>query len=246
MDRRNFIVTKTQFAYYEQVRDRLRSLYPKFLSAMDREAVDCCGRRLDILRGDSLLVNTEHEMNLFYDYCLYHYKRNGLTVIERSFSNFSKMFSGEVLNLFEAAKNGRFAYLEIVGHVSETAFVVKEFLNNKDHLMIDNGLSQLSVSKNKYTIVTNIIEVDGFIITTGASTPVPLHTDSGQMVQQRFEKYLKLFKAKEETKKDTAQYTTDMYKICLHEDITGMVSSPAVPFGREALKRRMMASDEIH
>ncbi len=43
--------------------------------------------------------------------------------------------------------------------------------------------------------------------------------------------------------KERVRYITDMYKICLHEDITGQVVSPTVPFGREALEKRVMASN---
>ena len=37
--------------------------------------------------------------------------------------------------------------------------------------------------------------------------------------------------------KEEKQYITDLYKICLHEDITGKVSSPLVPFGKEGLRK---------
>ncbi len=228
------------------MRTTLRDLYPKFMSELDREAVERSARRLDILQGGSLLLNTEHEMNLFYDYCLYNYNRSGLNVIQRSFNHFVNRYTGEKRKLFEAAKNGYFAYLEIVEPVNETGFVVYDREREQEHLMIDSGLSQVAHSEDQYTIVTHIIRLDDFIITTGASTPIPIHTEAGSKVQCRFEKYLKVVKAGEGTTQEIAQYITDMYKICLHENITGQVVSPTVPFGREALEKRVMASNAAH
>jgi hypothetical protein len=84
-----------------------------------------------------------------------------------------------------------------------------------------------------------------FLVTTGASTPVPVHTESGLKVQRRFEAYLRLINNGKGSVKEEKQYITDLYKICLHEDITGKVSSPLVPFGKEELKKRIGLTDTI-
>lgn len=243
---KNYHVTAKQINYYKHVCVALRNLYPKFMSELDREVADCCAKKLDILQGNSLLLNTEHEMRLFYDYCIYNYKLDGLNVIQRGVNSFSGNYTGEDLKFFKAAKNGYFAYLEIIKPANASGFVVYDRARNEEHLMLDNGLSILACSASKYAIVTNIIVLDDFIMTTGASTPVPVDTESGLKVQRRFAQYLKLLETGKVTKQDTAQYITDMYKICLHEDITGQVTSPAVPFGNEALAQRVMTSDLIN
>jgi hypothetical protein len=84
-----------------------------------------------------------------------------------------------------------------------------------------------------------------FLVTTGASTPVPIHTESGLKVQRRFEAYLRLVNNGKASVKEEKQYITDLYKICLHEDITGKVTSSLVPFGKEELKKRVRLTNTV-
>ncbi len=84
-----------------------------------------------------------------------------------------------------------------------------------------------------------------FLVTIGTSTPVPVHTESGLKVQRRFEAYLRLVNNGNVSVKEEKKYITDLYKICLHEDITGKISSLLVPFGKEELEKRIRFTDTI-
>jgi hypothetical protein len=111
--------------------------------------------------------------------------------------------------------------------------------------MVDNGLNKVAKSLHYYTIVTHVMDFKDFLVTTGASTPVAVHTEPGLKVQRRFEDYLRLVNKGKVSVKEEKQYITDLYKICLHEDITGKVSSPLVPFGKEALAERVRVTNTI-
>ena len=244
--KKDYCITEDQQEKYKQIRNILRDLYPKFMSMLDRDAVFRSARRVEISHGKALLLNTEHEMNFFYDYCLYNYRRSGINVIQRGFNRFFKEYSGDKLKIFEAAKNGYFAYLEIVKPVADSGLVVYDRIRDQEHLMIDNGLNKVAYSTHQYFIITHVLLFKDFIITTGASTPVAIHTEAGLKVQRRFERHVKSVESDETTNKEVAQYITDMYKICLHEDIAGQIDSPTLPFGREELKKRIISSDLIH
>ena len=242
----SYTLTEEQVKRYRNIREMLRDLYPKFVGCLDKETVQRSASRLGILQGNSsLLINTEHETNLFFDYCIYQHKQGDLTGIQRSFKTFAKSYTKEWFEVFEIASQGYFSYLDIIDFVEEDGLVVYDRLRDTLHLMIDNGLNKVAKSLHYYTIVTHVMDFKDFLVTTGASTPVPVHTESGLKVQRRFEEYLRLVNNGKVSVKEEKQYITDLYKICLHEDITGKVSSPLVPFGKEELEKRIWLTNTI-
>jgi len=231
---------------YRKIRQILHDLYPKFVGCLDKETIQRSASRLGILQGNSLLINTEHETNLFFDYCICQHKQGDLCGIQRSFKTFAKSYTKEWFEVFEIASQGYFAYLDILDSVDEDGLVVYDRLRDTLHLMVDNGLNKVSKSLHYYTLVTHVMDFKDFLVTTGASTPVPVHTESGLEVQRRFEAYLRLVNNGKISIKEEKQYITDLYKICLHEDITGKVFSPLVPFGKEELEKRIGLTKTIH
>ena len=241
----SYTLTEEQVKRYRKIRQMLHDLYPKFVGCLDEETVQRSASRLEILQGRSLLINTEHESKLFFDYCMYQHKQGDLTGIQKSFKTFANLYTQEWLEVFEIACQGYFAYLDILDFVDEDGLVVYDRMRDTLHLMVDNGLNKVARSLHYYTIVTHVMNFKDFLVTTGASTPVPVHTESGLKVQRRFEAYLRLVNKGKGSVKEEKQYITDLYKICLHEDITGKVSSPLVPFGKEELKKRIGVTDTI-
>ena len=241
----SYTLTEEQVKRYRKIRQMLHDLYPKFVGCLDEETVQRSASRLGISQGRSLLINTEHESKLFFDYCMYQHKQGDLTGIQKSFKTFSKLYTNEWFEVFEIASQGYFAYLDILDFLDEDGLVVYDRLRDTLHLMIDNGLNKVAKSLHYYTLVTHVMDFKDFLVTTGASTPVPVHTESGLKVQRRFEAYLRLVNNGKASVKEEKQYITDLYKICLDEDITGKVSSPPVPFGKEALEERIGLTNTI-
>ena len=242
----NYSLTEEQIKRYRHIRQMLGDLYPKFVSCLDKETIQRCGSRLEILQGNSLLINTEHESKLFFDYCIYQHKQGDLSGIQRSFKTFAKSYDKEWFEVFEIASQGYFAYLDIIDFVDEDGLVVYDRLRDTMHLMVDKGLNNVAKSLHYYTLVTHVMDFKDFLVTTGASTPVPIHTESELKVQRVFENYLRSVNRGEASIKEEKQYITDIYKICLHEDITGKVSSPLVPFGKKELEKRIHITKTIH
>lgn len=161
----------------------------------------------------------------------------------------------DMLGLFEIASKARFAYLDVVEPVGEDGAIVFDRVSNRQRLMLDKGLNRLARQDHNYTLVSHIMDFEDFIITTGAFIPVSIHTQEGIKVERRFRYFLSQqandprigkeyenYKLSEEYK----EYVTDIYKICLHENIIGNVQLRQVPFGAEALKARVGGSNTIH
>jgi hypothetical protein len=231
--------------HYEHIRKILRDLHSKFMVCLTPEGVERCARRLEIAANGALLLNTEHEMNVFLDYCLFQCYQDNSNVIQKGLKQYQSN-DEESISIFKAMANGYFAYLQILEAVGNEGLVVFDLERQTEHLMIDKGLSQVAKINAHYTLVTHVVDFGDFIITTGASIPINFETIEGAQVQRRHEQFIKKLASGTVELKDRRQYITDLYKICLHEDITGTVSSPPLAFGEEALKVLINSSDIMH
>ncbi|MBA2650248.1 MAG: hypothetical protein H0U75_11795 [Legionella sp.] len=241
----NYELKQEWIEKYEQIRKMLKNLHPNFMIGLTRDGVDRCAKRLDISKNGALLLNTEHEMNVFFDYCLYQCYSENSSAIYKSFKQYTGGDTKSV-SLFEKVVNGYFAYLQIIEPIGDAGLVVFDLERQTEHLMIDKGLHLVAKNTQHHMIITHVIDCDDFIITTGASTPVDFTTIDGAKVHSLFESFYKKLTSGTLDAKERRQYVTDVYKLCLHEDIIAIVSSPKLPFGDEALKARTHASDSRH
>ena len=238
-------VTETRILRYQQLRESIDKIFSSFFISMNKEAIERSAKRLEIFQGESVLLNTVHESNVFFDYCFYQYRFDNLSIIQHSFQQSLNSYEPEILSIFETASKAEFVYVDIIEAVGEAGVVIYNRLNDSEHLMIDKGLNNIAKKLHYYTLVAHVMDFGDFLMTTGASVPVSIHTEEGLKVERRFKSFLNLQNS-DTNSKDYKQYVTDMYKICFHEDITGDVNSPPVPFGEKALKTLINASDSIN
>ena len=86
-------------------------LFASFFISMNKEAINRSANRLEIAQGDSILLNTVHESNVFFDYCFYQYRMDHLNIIQHSFQQSLNSYEPEMLKIFEIVSKGTFAYI---------------------------------------------------------------------------------------------------------------------------------------
>jgi len=246
------VSSNEQVQRYEYIRETLDRIRITFMMSLSQEAVMRSASRLEISQGDStLLLNTEHEMNFFCEYCVFHYRMNGVNLIEAAYNKSHREYEGEALEIFKRAKAVSFRFLKLIDPIKEKEVLAYDELKQENYKIVDKKLHK-SFSKNqqtgnRYYLLSYMAEFKGFIITTGASVIVNIDTGAGRLVYERFEQHLRLAsQGKPEDIAETRQYITDMHKIALHEGIVGEVPSNTLPFGRKGLEAKVMKNRTVH
>ena len=72
---------------YKAYRNISRDFHTKLLKYLPKAALDCCGKRLGVMRGKTLLLNDEQDVDVFMDYCIYDYYENGLNAVSLFFED---------------------------------------------------------------------------------------------------------------------------------------------------------------
>ena len=224
------IVTSEIMQAYDQARAIFKDIHSEVMYTDPENMISNAGRRLEVMSGKTLHVETEHEMDLLVDYGLFHYRKDGKNIVDRYVDANKKLYSGDKLNALLILKNARFSFLKVIKPVDEHGTVVFDALTNETLILIDRGLHQLAKSRQNYALLTHYFVMPGFIMTTGVSTPVDLSAPDGEKMQAMFEKLIAHHNS--ENKLDQAsyfQYITDLFKTAIHENITKTVASKNLP-----------------
>ncbi|WP_203368796.1 hypothetical protein [Cysteiniphilum marinum] len=218
-------------------------IYQQAITFILKEDMLRCAKRLSLLQGDSsLLINTEHEMNVLVDHCLYNYNRDGYSAIQRAYKKLRHEYSESDCAKFKKFSEASFKFVRAVNVEGDDTVLVRDILTSKEYLLIDYGFNK-TIKENglAYGMIANFIDCDDYIMSTGASIPVSLNSQSkeAQQLQEISSNYIDKKQQGIATDIDYKQMITDLYKLCFHEEMIMLVPSATVPFGKEALKKKV-------
>lgn len=224
------IVSKALLQMYQQVRDILTDVHKEIVFIDPENMVNTAGRRLKVMNGKHMFIETEHEMNVLVDYGLFQYRKDGKNVVERYYDLHHKLYPAQKLTVLQAFKEARFSLLEIIKPVDEHGLIVHDHLIGESLLMIDKGLYKLAKSQSRYALLTHYLRMPDFILTTGASTPVSLDSTIGKNMWQIFKRLINHHQHEKILDKSSyLQCIADLYKMAIHENITKLVTSRELP-----------------
>ena len=230
-------VDESLFQLYLQWREVLKGIHQEVLFFDPENMVNAAGKRLDVMKGKQMFIETEHEMNMVMDYGLFQYRKDGKNVVERYYHSKKKLYSGNKLTALSALKDARFSFLKIIKSIEENALLVQDHLTDETLLMIDKGLYQVAKSNKNYAVLTHYLRIPaGFIMTTGASTPVELITPIGKQMWEIFQSLVRHHRNEIVLdKKSYLQCVADLFKIAIHEDVAKKVSARELPMNYHLL-----------
>lgn len=224
------VMSEDLLQMYQKVRDVFKDLHKEAMFVDPENMINTASRRLEVMRGKHLFIETEHEMNVLCDYGLFQYRKNGKNVVERYYDLNHELYTAQKLAVLKAYKQSRFSFLEIIKPVDEHGLIVYDHLVGECFLMIDRGLYQLAKKYSGYALLTHYVQTPNFILTTGASTPVLLDSDVGKNMWNIFQRLIDHHRDRHKLETSTYfQCITDLFKMVIHEDVAKKVASRELP-----------------
>ena len=217
---------------YDQTRSILKEIHVELLLVDPENMINTAGYALEVKEGNTLFVETAHEMDTLIDYGLFEYRKNGKNIAERYFEKNHTLYGPQKLAILTALKNARFSLLETLDPMYECGVMVRDWLNDKVLFLVDRNLhSSISMTKNKYYLLTHYINMPLFSLTTGAATPVMKNSSIGETMWSIFEKIIQLEKNQTAYNRFDRQckHITDLYKMAIHEGLAQAVISQRLP-----------------
>ncbi|MCL0029618.1 SEC-C metal-binding domain-containing protein [Dehalococcoidia bacterium] len=164
--------TEKKLARYQQLRATGKNLHDTLLDRLPKNALKECGKILGIYHRGTFVLNSEYEMSVLMDYCIYDYRWGGQNVVERYVARASIEPNSDESILLDAMLQARYSLFAIDEIVTGVGIQTHDLLKGDSIFIIDIALSETVVEG--FILAGRIITPDNgeFSMTTGALLPV--------------------------------------------------------------------------
>jgi hypothetical protein len=157
---------------YQHLRMVGRSLSSKLVKRLSKDVLHEGGKKLGILRGGTLVFESEDETSVLMDYCLYDVRRNGRNTIEQYLIDFSADPESDEMTCLRAMQHAIYSLFVVESVERGLGVTVRDLLSNEVLLVVDMGFG--STAQPGLVFASRLLFHDGFSMTGGAALPVAL------------------------------------------------------------------------
>src|SRR6185437_9648637 len=127
------------------------------------------GKKLGILKGKTLLLDSEDELAVLMDFCIHDVRRNGRTAVESFLLEEPYAPDSEEMAYLNALKNAQFSLFLIERVESGCGVEVRDLWRGDTKFILDIGLG--TTGSPRLLLATRIIPFETVFVSTGAPLP---------------------------------------------------------------------------
>lgn len=169
-DRPQNVDREALLARYKQLRRVSRELNSRLAGQLSKEMIQEGGKALGILKGKTLVLDTEDESSVLMDYCIYNVRRDGRTVIETHQVSSGADSESDELICFRAMQSAIYSIFVVETVEEGLGVTVQDVQTNKTYRVIDTGFA--SSCRPEMVFASRLLLHDGFAMTGGAALPL--------------------------------------------------------------------------
>lgn len=150
---------------------RLRAvkLGDKLARRLSKDDLHAGARKLGMLHRGTLVFDSEDQMPVLMDYCIYDVFRNGQNAVAQYLAAFPDSAGDEALCL-QAMQRATYSLLTVESVERELGIIVQDLRTGESTLVVDMGLSVTALPG--LVLATRLLPFDGLTMTGGAALPV--------------------------------------------------------------------------
>jgi hypothetical protein len=161
---------------YKQLREAGLRLNNKLVKTLSRSVMGEGGRKLGILEGNELMLDTEDEMAVLMDYCVHDVRRYGLNAVERYLQSSPPPADSDEWVLLQALRVSRFSLFAIESIEKGVGVQVRDLLRDETLFLTDVSLG--SSAWLGMVLASRLMAPEGITMTSGAALPADTLAES--------------------------------------------------------------------
>ncbi len=154
---------------YKHLRQVGLQLNNQLVETLSREDLHEGARKLDILRGNTIVLDSEDQSSVLMDFCLHDVRRDGMNAIERYLAESPPPAQSEEMLLLEAKQRSWYSLFEVIGVERGVGVEFRDLLGGQPLFVLDVGLSRSGV--RGAVLASRMMVADQITMTTGAGLP---------------------------------------------------------------------------
>ena len=175
--------SKDIVAQYRRLRPIRLRLNDELVSRCSRDVLEEGAKKLGILRGGTFVLDSEDEMSVLMDYCVYDVYRRGRNAIEQYLCDCPPDPDSEEMTCLHAMQHATYALVVVLEVEAGVGCHVRNMFTDETRLLADTGLSK--TARHGAVIATRLLDFGDFISTSGAALPLGILDDDDVEAWQR-------------------------------------------------------------
>ncbi|MGE5608006.1 MAG: hypothetical protein ACM359_02020 [Bacillota bacterium] len=160
--------------HYRRLRERMLRHHNALVKTTPRSTFRKCAKRLGLLEGNTLGVESESELIILTDYCLYSHRQRGRNLVEKYLAKLPPADDPDEQGLREAMSNARFSLFRVEQVIRGTGVFVRDLVRGDGLFVVDELLSR--TMRQGRLLGGRLVPFPDYWITTGAGFPVSQET----------------------------------------------------------------------
>jgi hypothetical protein len=157
-------------AGYKSLRQRSRYLNSALIKLLPKSAIMDGAKRLGLRKGKLLTFGNEDEVSVLFDYCLYSFRRGGMTVIEKYLENNQLRETSEEMVLLRAMVNSFYSIFVVKSIQKGRGVNLLDLLRDCQLFLMDVGIGSTAVRGMLFA--GRVLPLADFYMTSGAFLPL--------------------------------------------------------------------------
>lgn len=155
---------------YRRMREVRLHLNNFLVGTIPKKTLHECGRKLGFLRRGTLVFDSEDEMAVLMDYCLYHPGPGGGTLVTTFLEKSPPPADSEEMVALQAMTHAYYSLFQITDVKRGVGVSVQDLLRDETGFIVDIGFG--NTARRHLMLASRIIRMEGFLMTGGAALPV--------------------------------------------------------------------------
>ena len=176
-------VIKDVVACYQRLRSTRLHLSNELVARLSRDTLDEGARRLGILRDGTFVFDSEQEMSVLMDYCIYDVDHRGRNTVEQYLCDCPPDPDSDEMLCLQAMQHATYTLAAVVGIEPGVGCHVRNLHTEETRLLADVGLAQ--TARVGTLMATRLLDFGDFVTTSGAALPVGVLDDDALEEWQR-------------------------------------------------------------
>lgn len=159
-------------ARYRRLRAAAYNLGNKLASTLPADVIHEGGKKLGLLHGRKLILDSEDQLSVLMDYCIYNVFRDDRNAIDRYLANLPDEPSEEEAICLQAMQRATYTVVMIETLQPGLGAMVRDLRSGEVTLLVDLAMSETAVPD--LILATRLLPVDDWVMTGGAALPLGL------------------------------------------------------------------------
>jgi hypothetical protein len=154
---------------YQHLRQIGLPLNNQLMKMVSRSALDEGGKKLGLLKGKTLYLETEDEGAVLMDYCIHDVRRQGTNAVERFLAHSPPPEGSDEWVLLQAKRQAWYSLFAVESVERGVGVQARDLLRDEPQFLVDIGFG--STASAGMVLATRVMAPEGIVMTTGAALP---------------------------------------------------------------------------